>query len=306
MNAKKIAVHLVQGMSMGLAQVVPGVSGSTIALILGIYTRFLDVLYGMSQVVKHLGLLMVGKSEWSDVTREWRQIHWEFALSLLGGMIIGIVGLSTLLERVLEIYPQYVYAFFFGLILASILIPWKLIQHPRFHHALVLLLSTIGWFVFFGLVPSQELQSVSLWYVFLGGALGVSGLILPGVSGAFILLLMGQYSYILGVLSQLLSGDLRAALPVGVFIGGMMVGFLAFVRILKLIIHKAEGALMAFLSGVLIASLQVMWPFFILEGEDRVWNPILSFSQQDLIWIVGMILLGFGLVKYLQKISVRI
>ncbi len=303
---KQFITHGLQGIAMGLAQVIPGVSGSTIALIMGIYTRFLDVLYGVSQVVKHILYAFVGKDNWSTVKKEFLNIRWGFALSLFGGMAIGIIGLASVLEGALEAYPQYVYAFFFGLVLSSALIPWKLVQHPGFKHAAILFGSTIGWLIFFSLVPSQELQNVPLWYLFLGGFVGILGLILPAVSGSFILLIMGQYGYVIGLVNDLLSFQTSALVPIIVFGSGLVVGFLVCVRVLKKVLQTAEGILMAFLSGVMIASLQVMWPFFQLNGELREWVPIGSFSTIDLIWIGGLIFAGFIAVKWLQSTSPRI
>lgn len=300
MKRRQLGIHFIQGVCMGAAQLIPGLSGSTIALIFGIYTRFLDVLYGVSRVAQH-GV----QFRFSQVIVELKAIRWGFALSILSGMVVAIVGLSQGIDWMLTSFPQYVYALFFGLVLASVSIPWKLISQPKFSHWGTFVLTTGVMVVFFHWMPSQDFETIPLWYVFLGGLISIIGMIFPGISGAFILVVMGQYSFIVAEVKSLSTGSWQALVPVVVFCVGMAVGFVLFVRLLKALIQKAEGTLMAVLTGVLLASLRVLWPFFEVEEGERVVTGVSVFSSGTIVLMFGIMIVGVFLVSLLKRISQR-
>ncbi len=300
---KALLVRVLQGMFMGVAQMIPGVSGATVALMMGIYQEFLEVLYGVSQVVKSIGLVLIFREKPQAVIQEIQTISWRFAVPVFGGMVGAIIGLASIFDWALSTYPQYVYGFFFGLVLMSVKIPWQTITYPRIKHALIIWGTAI---IFSGLLlvaNPPTLTEVPLWYLFLGGLIGISGMILPGISGSFILLLMGLYEYVVGLVRTVSTADMSVILPIILFSLGMLIGFISFVRILKWIMKSYTDSLMAFLSGILFASLPVLWPFFQVRDGQPVIVPVGSFARGEIVGIVMCIVLGISVVVVLQKIS---
>lgn len=296
----------VRGMCMGVAEAIPGVSGSTIALVLGIYDRFIDVLYGVSQVVKEMVFLLFGKSSFQSVRTSILKIEWGFAVTLAVGMFTSIILLARLLEHWLAIYPQYVFAFFTGLILMSLSVPWNMIEQRSWKHVLVGFFSALFFWLLFAISPTTGLESPDLWYVFIGGAIAISAMVLPGVSGSFILLIMGLYEPILGKVKSLSGFDTSVIIPLGVFCIGILVGFVIFVRVLKWVMAKYHGWLMALLTGVLVASFRIMWPFFEMNGEDVIYVLPWTMDSQELGIIVLLFAMGTGSVAILKTLTPKI
>lgn len=302
----KHGVTFVRGMCMGVAEAIPGVSGSTIALVLGIYDRFIDVLYGVSQVVKEIVSLPFGKSSVGSVKESILKIEWGFAVVLAGGMFTSIILLAGLLESWLEVHPQYVFAFFTGLILMSLSVPWNMIEKRTWKHVLVAFFSALFFWVLFATSPTTGLESPDLWYVFVGGMIAISAMVLPGVSGSFILLIMGLYEPVLGKVKSLSGFDTSVIVPLAVFCAGILVGFVIFVRVLKWVLARYHGLLMALLTGILIASFRIMWPFFEVEGEEVVYVLPWTIESQELGIIVLLLGLGTGAVALLKTLTPKI
>jgi putative membrane protein len=303
---KKFGVTFIRGMCMGVAEAIPGVSGSTIALVLGIYNQFINVLYGVSQVVKEMVLLFVGKSSVQKVKESIGKIEWGFAIALAVGMFTSIILLAGLLEHWLEVHPQYVFAFFTGLVLMSLSVPWNMIEKRTWKHLVVACFSALFFWLIFAASPTTGLESPALWYVFVGGMIGISAMVLPGVSGSFILLVMGLYEPILGKVKSLSGLDTSVIVPLVVFGAGILVGFVLFVRVLKWVMARYHGWLMAFLTGILVASFRIMWPFFVVSGEDIVYVRPWTIDSQELGLIVLFLAMGTGAVALLKTLTPKI
>jgi len=265
MNSILIAL---KGMAMGIAETIPGVSGGTIAFITGIYEKLLESIKAFKP-----SLLSTWKKEGFKAV--WNEINGGFLVSLLGGMIIGIgIGLVAV-EKLLEAYPPVVWAFFFGLIIASIIYVGKQISKWNLGPIVALI---IGVAVAFGitLLPIGQVNG-SLWFVFICGAIAVSALILPGISGSFILLLMGMYSYILhdtlkeGLLTNHESGALITMVVFGL---GMIIGLVTMARFLTWSLKKHKDVTLAILTGFMIGALNKLWPWRIpvkvMDNNDNI------------------------------------
>jgi putative membrane protein len=182
-----------RGFLMGAADVVPGVSGGTMAFILGIYDELIDSIRAIIPFLKDLLQL------------RWRQafndLPWRFLIALGLGIAVAILSLSRFMHWALENHPTPVYAVFLGLIVASVYVVRTRVKAWTPANLLMAVLSTLGAYILVGLTPTQTPEA--LWFIFLSGALAICAMILPGISGAFILVLLGKYQYILGALNQL-------------------------------------------------------------------------------------------------------
>lgn len=241
-----------KGMAMGMAEVVPGVSGGTIAFITGIYER---LIFAIKSVDLEL-LQLIGKGK---VKAAWQKIDGNFLALLIGGMCIGIgIGVFAI-SWLLEHEPIAIWSFFFGLILASCYVIGKDIKQWNPGTIGALLAGAVLVYYVTVAVPSSG--NTALWFVFLCGMVAISALLLPGLSGSFILLLLGMYTYILPKVKDLLSGDL-SVLPVLITFGvGCLAGLLSFSRVLTWAFKNFEKITLAFLTGLMIGSLNKVWPW---------------------------------------------
>ncbi|NHO68298.1 DUF368 domain-containing protein [Aestuariicella hydrocarbonica] len=231
---------------MGAADVIPGVSGGTIAFITGIYTDLIDSLRSCDhKAVKCL--LQEG------IPSAWRHINGTFLLAVFGGILVSIFSLAKLMTYCLETQPILVWALFFGLILSSSLL--LLQQVPGWNVRRVLLFVGGAAFVIgVSLIKPTQLPD-EWWVVFSAGMIAICAMILPGISGGFLLLMMGLYSTIIGAVS---SFNFAILIPLGI---GCLIGLLLFSHVLSWLLHHFEAATMAFLTGVLIGSLKIIWPW---------------------------------------------
>ncbi len=239
---------------MGLAEVIPGVSGGTIAFITGIYERLINAIRAFGP-----GLIPTFKKD--GFAGLWTALDGRFLLSLLGGMaggiVLGVFGLSYLLDN----YPPVVWAFFFGLIIASAIYIGRQIEGWGIGEIILLLVGTaIAYFI---TTISPANGSESLWFVFISGAIAISALILPGISGSFILLLMGMYTFII---SDTLRPALRTLAPdklltMAVFALGCLVGIMSLSRILSWTFQNFRNLTLATLTGFMLGSLNKIWPW---------------------------------------------
>jgi putative membrane protein len=243
-----------KGLAMGIAEVIPGVSGGTIAFITGIYERLLHSI----KTILGPGIFKAYRN--GGVKEAWRQIDGTFLLSLLIGMltgiIIGVFGVSHLLLN----FPQLVWSFFFGLILASAVLLFKQVGQWNIKTLAALILTTIAALYYTLASPAEGTQE--LWFVFISGSVAISALMLPGVSGSFILVLLGMYAFVLGSVKQFLTEfDLASGLVVVVFAIGCLIGLATFSRVLTWTFKHYYQITMAALTGFLIGSLNKIWPW---------------------------------------------
>jgi putative membrane protein len=235
-----------RGLLMGAADIVPGVSGGTVAFITGIYSRLLGSLRAFD--LSFLKLLIK-----RDVSGAWSHVDGGFLLVLLAGIATSILTLAQFISWLLEFHPVPLWAFFFGLILASALVLLRQVERWSIRRVLSLF-AGIGTAVFIGLSPVTGLEAT--WpAIFLSGFLAICAMILPGISGSFILVLLGMYGTVLTAVKSL---DL---LFIAVFALGAASGLMCFSRILHWLLSRFHEATMALLTGFLFGSLTVVWPW---------------------------------------------
>ena len=244
----------VKGACMGAADVIPGVSGGTIAFIMGIYDEFVGSLASING--EAVRLLLKGQFK-----AFWKHINGSFLLSLVIGIGVSVVALAGLMQFLLKWYPIQTWAFFFGLIVASSIFILRGISGWRWRDGLLLIFGVLLGATICTLSPTQTPEA--LWFIFLSGALAICAMILPGVSGSFILLILGKYQFIMGCISDLVSGvDFgRNLLILGTFAVGAIIGILSFSRFLHWLLGRWQKETMLILAGFIIGSLVKVWPW---------------------------------------------
>ncbi|MDX1635326.1 MAG: DUF368 domain-containing protein [Marinobacter sp.] len=231
---------------MGAADIVPGVSGGTIAFITGIYFRLLDAIN------------QVPVAFWRHLCRGrpvafWQACDGTFLATLLAGILFSVVSLASLITYALETHPVPLWSFFFGLILASV---WHVAREIRDRRAWLLLAGAVG-FVFAWWVTSLTTVETTptAWVLFGSGAVAICAMILPGISGSFILVVLGMYAPVLEALREL------ALMKLAIFSAGCVVGLLSIARLLTWAVQRHHDLVLAVLTGVMIGSLNKVWPW---------------------------------------------
>lgn len=268
-NLKENLLLFAKGMGMGAADVVPGVSGGTIAFITGIYEELL----GSIRSVNGTALKLLTKL---DVKGFWKHINGNFLLVLLSGIAASVITLSRLILFLLENYPEMVWAFFFGLILASAWLVGKKISRWS---APILLSGFLGFALAFYITMASPTETpTDLWFIFIAGSVAICAMILPGISGSFILVLLAKYEYILGAVK-----DLKLSVIIA-FAAGCVTGILTFSHLLNWMLKKYYNLTIALLTGFMLGSLNKVWPWkeTLLTYADRhgVLKPL---KQQNVL-----------------------
>lgn len=262
MNRSNLFTAL-KGLAMGMAEVVPGVSGGTIAFITNIYERLIED-------IKKLSAIPIGVWKKNGFNYFWQYIDGTFLISLLTGMvaglIIGVVGITYLLEH----YPSIIWGFFFGLIIASAIYIARKVEIWTFVEILLLIVGTSLAYYITIVSPTQGTEN--LLFVYLSGMIAICALILPGISGSFILLLLGMYSIVLHSAKDLLTNfNISSLFLIIVFILGCVSGLFIFSNVLNYLFKKFHYPTLAVLTGFMIGSLNRIWPWR---------NPILWLNKE--------------------------
>lgn len=274
-------LHLAQGLLMGGADVIPGVSGGTMALIVGIYERLLR---NVSAVFHALVSVFRGGA----ATREaFRRVEWGFLLSLGAGIVTAIVIGSKIIPGLLERYPEESRALFLGLVAASVAIPWIRMKDRGAAEYVMVPVAAVTAFVLVGLPPA-EVTDPSLVRVFFSAAVAICAMILPGVSGSFLLAVLGMYTSTLHALSSL---DMPYVLT---FCAGAAVGLGLFSRVLNWLLEHWHDLTMAALVGLMAGSLRALWPW---QDADR--GLRMPGAGESLGWVIALALAGFLFVTLL-------
>lgn len=259
-NLLQYLIITLKGIAMGMADVVPGVSGGTIAFISGIYEEFVNSLNSINAEAFKL----LFKFRIKDF---WKHINGNFLMSLGIGIAISIISLSKMIIYLLENEPVLLWAFFFGLIIASILFIGKQITVWNTRVIIALVLGVVVSYYITIAEPASSPESTI--YVFFSGFIAIIAMILPGISGAFILLLMGSYPTIIGAISKLSEGIttgntellIQSGSLLAVFAVGAVLGLLSFSRILAWMFKNFHNTTLAVLTGFMIGSLNKVWPW---------------------------------------------
>lgn len=289
-----------RGFLMGSADVVPGVSGGTVAFITGIYEALIDAINAVNLDFVRRLLRLQWRAAFAD-------FPWQFLLALAVGLAAAVLTMAHFLSWALEHYATLVWAFFFGLILGSIFLVRKRIKRWTPAMVAVLIAFAVAMFWLVGMTPT-EMPHTPL-FLFLSGALAICAMILPGISGAFILVLLGQYRY---VLEAVVSRDLLTILVVG---AGAAFGLLAFARVLKWLFSRYHDLTVAALIGLMIGSLRKIWPWkevlaTQVEPDGSVIpvleaNVLPNGSAGEVLAVIGLAMLALALVVGIEALATR-
>jgi putative membrane protein len=231
---------------MGAADVVPGVSGGTMAFILGIYEELINAI----KSIDFKCLQLLARFQISAVLD---RIAWRFLLALGAGILAAILSLAKVLSWLLHNQPVLIWSFFFGLILASVVTVSRRVQAWKIQTLIAFLLGTVATYFLVGIVPMSTPNAP--WFLFLSGAVAICAMILPGISGSFILVLMGKYHYVLEAVNQ------RDLVTLGIVAAGACVGIACFSRFLGWLFRKYHDVTVAILTGLMVGSLRKVWPW---------------------------------------------
>jgi len=300
---KEYVVISLKGMAMGAADVVPGVSGGTIAFISGIYEELLNSISSFN-----FSLINVFKNE--GFKSVWIKVNGNFLVSLFVGILISVLSLAKLIESMLENHPIVIWSFFFGLVLASIIYIGKQITKWTKGSVLCLILGAILAFYITTLNPMVSANS-SPWFLFLAGMIAICAMILPGISGSFILVLLGAYKPVLNALNT------KDFVSIIIFLVGAVLGLLSFSRILKWLFSTYKNYTLATLTGFIIGSLNKIWPWKETiswrtnsKGIEVPFNtasvsPFSFEGDNQLLISIFLMLIGFGLIILLEKLAIK-
>lgn len=288
---------------MGAADVVPGVSGGTIAFISGIYEELLET-------ISHFNFKLIKTLREQGIKSAWIQANGNFLLALFIGIGISVVSLAKFITWLLENEPILLWSFFFGLVLSSVWYIGKQIQKWSFPIFLLTLLGlTFGYAI--TIVPSASSDNVGLSFLFFSGVVASCAMILPGISGSYILLLMGVYSVVINAITE------KEYVVIAVVGIGVIVGLLSFSRVLKWLFTKFKSQMLAVLTGIMLGSINKIWPwkqiittYIDRYGEEK---PLLESSilpssyngDSQLLWAVLLAVVGFGLILLLERGAIQ-
>ena len=249
----------VKGMCMGAADVIPGVSGGTIAFIMGIYDEFV----GSLAAINGTAVKMLFSGQFKAF---WKHINGNFLLSLIIGIGISVITLAGLMQMLLRDFPIQTWAFFFGLIVASSIFIIRGINGWHLREILLLVTGGILGVTICTLSPTQTPDG--LWFIFLSGAIAICAMILPGISGSFILLILGKYQYIMEAITGLVSGNETGhnLLILSIFAIGAIFGILGFSKFLHWLLARWNKETLIVLAGFIIGSLVKVWPWNNMEA----------------------------------------
>ncbi len=302
-TVKDYMVIMLKGIAMGAADVVPGVSGGTIAFISGIYEELLGTISNIN-----LKLLKTLKGE--GLKAAWKQANGNFLVALLTGVFVSIVSLAKVISWLLTNHPILVWSFFFGLVLASVIYIAKQVTQWNVLSGVLLIVGAIVAYYITTLNPLVSEHS-SMSFMFLAGAIAICAMILPGISGSFILVLLGAYKPVLAAVNN---RDLATIAVVG---AGAIIGLLSFSRVLKYLFANYKNYTLVVLTGFIIGSLNKIWPWKKVltyrtnsHGEQVPFNELsispFSFEgDPQLMYSVLLAVIGFGLILLLEKLAVE-
>ncbi|QMU63776.1 MAG: DUF368 domain-containing protein [Flavobacteriaceae bacterium] len=298
---KDYMVISLKGLAMGAADVVPGVSGGTIAFISGIYEELLGAISAIN-----IGLFKTLKSK--GISAAWKQLNGHFLLSLFLGIFISIISLAKVVKWLLENEPVLLWSFFFGLVLASIFYVGKQIAKWNLQIIVIGIVGIIlGYMV--TIIPPIDSQTNDVLLIF-AGAIASCAMILPGISGSYILLLIGFYSFIIEAIDTI---DLKILF---LFMVGVVIGLVSFSKVLKWLFSKFRNQMMAILTGIMLGSLNKIWPWKIAlstytDSHGKI-KPLLEKSispftfdgDAQLLYAIILAVIGFSFIVLLEKLAV--
>ena len=268
-----------KGVFMGIADAIPGVSGGTIALLLGIYEELISTISG-------LNFSLITKLKNNGFKSLWESLNGNFLITLVLGIGISLILFVKISANLLTSHPLYVWSFFLGLILATVYVIYKLIESWN----LVNIISTLLMIAFSIILTSDSLNisdDTNLFYILICGIIASSAMILPGISGSLILVILGVYKILVEALDNL---DVKI---ISSFLVGAVIGVISFSKILKWLFNNYKSLAYSIMLGLVIGSIEKIWP----------WNKSFSaeLSNLDLFLSISLVILGFIIVFLLEK-----
>jgi putative membrane protein len=245
-SLRTFIILAVKGFLMGAANVIPGVSGGTMALVLGIYEELINA-------IRSINLKFVRLVTHLNIKEALSSVSWPFLLPIGLGVLLATFSLAEILSWLLERYPVIVWSFFFGLIVSSVITVSRVIKQWRIPTIVAIAVGTITAYGLFGVIPVSTPNAP--WFIFVSGFIAICAMILPGISGAYILVLLGKYHYILEALNN---KDFFTLFIIG---AGAFVGLISFAQILGWLLKKYHDLTMAILIGLMCGSLRKIWPW---------------------------------------------
>jgi putative membrane protein len=300
-------VLVLKGMGMGAADVVPGVSGGTIAFITGIYEELVHS-------IKNINFRTISTLWKEGLPAFWKAVNGSFLLSVVGGILISVLTLVRILEYLLVNHPILIWSFFFGLVIGSAIFVARSIEKWNTWTIISGVAGiAIAWIIT-SFTPAET--SEAYWFIFLSGALAICAMILPGISGSFILLLLGKYHFILAALNE---GKISI---LAVLLTGALTGIIAFSHLLSWLLEKFHHVTIAMLAGFMIGSLNKIWPWKItvetyIDSHGEI-QPLLqdnvlparffteTGTDPQILWAVLLALAGFLLIFMFEGISKKL
>lgn len=290
-----------KGIAMGAADVVPGVSGGTIAFISGIYEELLGSISSVN-----FSLVKTLKNE--GFKAAWRQVNGNFLAALLSGIFISIVSLSKIIKWLLENEPILLWSFFFGLVLASIFYIGKQIEKWNFKIGILGIIGVVFGYVI-TILPATNTSDISYAFLIFSGAIASCAMILPGISGSYILLLIGIYPVVMTAITER-NVTILSAIAIGV-----VIGLLSFSKLLKWLFAHYKQEMLVVLTGIMLGSLNKVWPwkktvstYLDSHGEtkpllEQSISPFSFEGDAQLIWAIVMSVIGFVLILFMEKLA---
>lgn len=300
-SRREAAILSLKGFCMGIADIIPGVSGGTVAFIMGIYDQLVDAIRSFDMEAARRLLRL-------DFTGALERVHLRFLLPLLAGIAVAILSTARIMHYLLDNHPVQIWALFFGLIGASIVVVGRYIKPVSAANVSILAFGTIFAYWLVGLIPVETTNA--LWFIFLCGAVAICAMILPGISGAFILLVLGKYHYVTGALKNPFQPESLAVILV--FCAGCAVGITGFSRLLHWLLARWHAATVAGLTGFMIGAMRKIWPWKetletrIVSGKELVVRAdnILPPALNAEFWSAcGFMVLGLVAVLALERFS---
>jgi len=302
-SLKEASILALKGICMGSADIIPGVSGGTVALITGIYEELIAAIKSVDLRLARMLLVLDTKSALS-------RLHARFLLSLFFGIALAIISLARLMNYLLHQHPVEIWSLFFGLIAASIVVVGKHIEIWSFKAVFA---GFAGGIIAFGIVRMIPVETPNeLWFVYICGVIAICAMILPGLSGAFILLILGKYEFITATLKNPFALD--HIFIISVFCLGCLTGLTAFSRLLNFFFNRYHTLTLAFLIGLMVGSMPKIWPWKevlktkIISGKVFVMESRNIFPQvldPDFLFAMSLIIAGFVAVTLLERLTGR-
>ena len=290
---REVPGHFLRGMAMGSADIVPGVSGGTVALVLAIYHRLITAIRNGSSALGHFLTLDVRGG-----VALLRQVDWTFLVPLGLGILTAILVLAGAIEHQLETHPVQMSGLFLGLVAGSTVVATGLLTRRDAREWALILGAGAAFFIALGFTSGASADGAAdppLWAFFLSGAIAICAMILPGISGSFLLVVLGMYSAILTAVNE------RDLVTVAVFALGCVVGLALFSQLLHWALNEHYDTVMAVMIGLMLGSLRVLWPW--PDGADSV---ALGAPDEAVAATVGLALLGFATVLVIDQVAHRL